>query len=224
MNNDAPEAGHVKLERMSDFFSKRLDGYEEHMLTDSGKKAYKKLAALVPSNTARILDLGCGTGLELDEIFKRLPSVSVVGIDMTQAMLDKLKQKHLDKDIQLICGNYFNVDLGENTFDTAISFQSMHHFSYVEKVGLYTKIRKALKSNGVYIECDYMVTEQSIEDELYAENARLRLDMNIPQGKFYHFDTPCTVDNQIAMLKQAGFSSADPVFRMENTTIIVAKK
>jgi len=224
MNNHAPEVRHAKLERMSDFFTARLDGYEEHMLTEAGKKGYKKLAELVPSNTAKILDLGCGTGLELDEIFKRLPFVSVVGIDLTQTMLDKLKQKYLDKNIKLICGNYFNVDLGENTFDTAISFQTMHHFSHVEKVGLYTKIRKALKSNGSYIECDYMVTEQSVEDELYAENARLRREMNIPQGEFYHFDTPCTVDNQIAMFKQAGFSSADSVFRMENTTIIVAQK
>lgn len=224
MNNHTPEVRHVKLERMSDFFAARLDGYEEHMLTESGKKAYKKLAELVPSNTSRILDLGCGTGLGLDEIFKRLPSVSVVGIDITQVMLDKLKQKHPDKNIKLICGNFFDVDPGENTFDTAISFQSMHHFSHVEKVGLYTKIRKALKSNGAYIECDYMVTEQSVEDELYAENARLRLEMNIPQDELYHFDTPCTVDNQIAMFKQAGFSSADPVFRRENTTIIVAEK
>jgi tRNA (cmo5U34)-methyltransferase len=224
MNNNAPEVRHVKLERMSDFFTARMDGYEEHMLTDSGKKAYRKLAELVPGNTAKIIDLGCGTGLELDEIFKRLPSVSVVGIDLTQAMLDKLKQKHPDKDIELICGNYFDVDLGENTFDTAISFQAMHHFSHDEKVGLYRKIRKALKSNGVYIEGDYMVTEQSVEDELCAENARLRLEMNIPQGEFYHFDTPCTVDNQIDMFKQAGFTSADSVFRMEHTTIIIAQK
>lgn len=224
MNKKEPEANQVNLEKMSDFFTARIDGYEEHMLTDIGKEAYKKLAELIPSNTAKILDLGCGTGLELDEIFKRLPSVSVVGIDLTQAMLDKLKQKHPDKNIKLICGNYFDVDLGENTFDTAISFETMHHFSHDEKVGLYRKIREALKSNGVYIECDYMVTEQSVEDELYAENTRLRREVNIPSGEFYHFDTPCTIDNQIVMFKQTGFSSADLVFRMENTAIIVAQK
>ena len=123
MNNHEPEVRHAKLERMSDFFTARLNGYEEHMLTDEGKEAYKKLAELVPGNTEKILDLGCGTGLELDEIFKRLPSVSVVGIDLTQAMLDKLKQKYPDKNIKLIYANFFDVDLGVNTFDTAISFQ-----------------------------------------------------------------------------------------------------
>lgn len=68
--------------------------------------------------------------------------------------------------------------------------QTMHHFSHAEKVGLYTKICNALKEKGVYIECDYVVTEQSAEDELFAQNARLRRELNIPDGEFYHFDTP----------------------------------
>lgn len=214
------------LEKMSDFFAARVEGYEEHMLNnvEGCKEGYVKMAELVPDDTQSILDLGCGTGLELDEIFKKLPNVSVVGIDLTQAMLDKLKQKHFDKNIKLICGSYFDVPLGENMFDVAISFQTMHHFSHAEKTGLYAKIHKALNSKGMYIECDYMVTEQSVEDELFALNAKLRRERNIPEGEFYHFDTPCTIDNQIAMLKKAGFSSAEMVWRMENTTMIVAKK
>lgn len=105
-----------------------------------------------------------------------------------------------------------------------ISFQTLHHFSHGDKLGLYREILIALVSGGVYIECDYMVTEQSIEDELYAENTRLRREMNIPDGEFYHFDTPCTIDNQIATFRQAGFSSADLVYRRKNTTIIIARR
>jgi hypothetical protein len=48
--------------------------------------------------------------------------------------------------------------------------------------------------------------------------------LNIPQGEFYHFDIPFTVDNQIAMFKQAGFSTSKMVFRAENNTIIIAEK
>jgi hypothetical protein len=74
----------------------------------------------------------------------------------------------------------------ETTFDND-TVQTMHHFSNTEKVALYTKIYKALNLKGVYIECDYMVTEQSVEDKLFAENARLRREMNISDGEFYHF-------------------------------------
>lgn len=223
---EAPTIKEHKLEKMTDFFCARVDGYDEHMLNDveGCKPGYIKMAELVPGDTKTMLDLGCGTGLELDQIWGRLPDISVVGIDLTQAMLDKLQQKHSDKDIRLICGSYFDVDFGENVFDTAISFQTMHHFTHEEKIKLYQKIYKALKPDGVYIECDYMVTEQSAEDELYAENARIRRNMNIPEGEFYHYDTPCTIDNQIAILKKSGFLSSDMVWRMGNTTIITAKK
>jgi SAM-dependent methyltransferase len=208
---------------MTDFFVARLDGYEAHML-ENGNEGYRKIAELIPGGTAIILDLGCGTGLELDEIFKRLPDVAVVGIDLTQAMLDKLKQKHPGKNLKLICGSYFEIDPGENTYDTVISFETMHHFPREEKVGLYRKLHKALKSNGAYIEADYMVTEQALEDKLHAENARLRRELNIPQAEFYHFDIPFTVENQIEMFREAGFSAAEMVYRKENETIIIARK
>jgi SAM-dependent methyltransferase len=212
-----------KLEKMTDFFVARLDGYEAHML-ENGNEGYRKIAELIPSGTMKILDLGCGTGLELDEIFKRLPQVSVTGIDLTQAMLDKLQQKHPGKNLNLVCGNYFEINPGENTYDTVISFETMHHFSREEKVGLYRKLHKVLRSNGAYIEADYMVTEQALEDQLHAENARLRRELNIPQGEFYHFDIPFTVENQIAMFREAGFSAVEMVYRKGNETIIVAKK
>ncbi|NLX77008.1 MAG: class I SAM-dependent methyltransferase [Clostridiaceae bacterium] len=214
------------LEKMSDFFSTRVDGYDEHMLNEveGCREGYIKMAELIPEGTESILDLGCGTGLELDAIFRKLPDVSVTGIDLTRAMLDKLREKYPDKNIRLICGDFFNVHLGENMFDAAISFQAMHHFTHAEKVRLYAKIDKALKPSGVYIECDYMVTEQSAEDELFAESERLRREINAPEGEYYHFDTPCTVENQAKMLKEAGFSSAGMVWRMGNTTIIIAQK
>jgi tRNA (cmo5U34)-methyltransferase len=223
MDNQVNETNHPKLEKMSDFFTARLDIYEEHML-EHGDAGYRKFAELVPLNSRKLLDLGCGTGLELDWIFQRVPHVSVVGIDITPAMLDRLKQKHRDKNMKLICGSYFDIDLGEAVFDTAISFCTLHHFSHSAKVGLYRKIYKALLPKGIYIESDYMVTEQSQEDELYAENARLRREQNIPDGEFYHFDTPCTVDNQIAMLKLAGFLSVDFMFQDGNEVVLLARK
>ncbi len=214
------------LEKMSDFFAARIDGYEEHMLNnvEGCREGYIKMAELVPEGTKALLDLGCGTGLELDEIFKRLPDIAVVGIDLCQEILNILRNKHPDRNMKLICGNYFDVDLGENAFDTAISFQTMHHFSHPEKIALYTKLCKALKEKGVYIEADYMVMEQAEEDRWFAESARLRQEMKVPDGELYHLDTPCTVANQIAMLRKAGFASAEMVWRVGNTTIVVARK
>lgn len=214
------------MEKMNEFFTARVDGYDEHMLNevDGCREAYGEMSRLVPENTKSLLDLGCGTGLELEAIFKRFPDISVTGIDLTKAMLDKLEDKYRGKNITLIQGDYFRTDLGQNRFDTAISFQTMHHFSHEMKIGLYRKICDSLKSGGVYIECDYMVETQAEEEYWYAENARIRREQNIPENEFYHYDTPCTIENQIKMFKAAGFLNAEKVYRMENTTIIIAKK
>ncbi|MCI9408757.1 MAG: class I SAM-dependent methyltransferase [Oscillospiraceae bacterium] len=214
------------MEKMDEFFTARVDGYDEHMLNevDGCREAYGEMSKLVPENTKNLLDLGCGTGLELEAIFKRFPDISVTGIDLTKAMLDKLEEKYRGKNITLIQGDYFRTDLGQNRFDTAISFQTMHHFSHEMKIGLYQKICDSLKSGGVYIECDYMVETQAEEEYWYAENVRIRREQNIPENEFYHYDTPCTIENQIKMFKAAGFFNAEKVYRMENTTIIIAKK
>ena len=137
-------------------------------------------------------------------------------------MLDKLKEKHPDKQLTLICGNYFDEEFGVTNFDCAVSFQTMHHFSHKAKIELYKKIRNFLKSDGMYIECDYMVESQEEEDFYYAENHRIRTEMGLSEEEFYHYDTPCTIQNQIMMFKKAGFSKCELVFRIENTTIIIA--
>jgi SAM-dependent methyltransferase len=215
----------MQLEPMRDFFAARLEEYEDHMLsTARNKDGYIKLAALLPENTHALLDLGCGTGLELDEIFKTRPFIHVTGIDLTQAMLDKLRQKHPHKNLRLINASYFDFDFGTGQYDAAISYQTMHHFSHEEKIRLYSKVFAALKPGGQYIEGDYMVTEQAEEDFFFRESQRLRKEQGIPDGEFYHYDTPCTVDNQIAMLHKAGFITVKMAWRAENTTILAARK
>ncbi len=214
------------LESMSDFFTARTEEYDEHMLTEveGCKEGYIKMASLIPLTCERLLDLGCGTGLELDEIFRLCPRIKVTGIDLTESMLQKLREKHKDKDMTLICGDYFTVPFDCGEFDCAVSFQTMHHFSHEKKLGLYRKIYESLSSGGMYIECDYMVLTQAEEDHWFSENERLRKEQGIDEEEFYHYDTPCTVDNQIVLLKSAGFSSVEQVFRKENTTMLVAKK
>lgn len=213
------------LQDMSSFFSERVEGYDEHMINEveGCREGYIKMAELVPKTTKTLLDLGCGTGLELDEILNRLPELKVTGIDLTKAMLDKLREKHSTKDLTLINISYFDYDFGIEMFDTAVSFETLHHFSHEEKTALYRKLNRALMPNGSYIECDYMVQSQEEEEFYYEENKRLRTEMGIAEG-FYHYDTPCTVNNEIEMLKSAGFLEVEMIWKMGNTVMIVAKK
>ena len=215
------------LERMSDFFEKRLDGYDEHMLTniESAREFYPFTAECLPkADGCRILDLGCGTGLELEFYFAVNPSARVTGIDLSQGMLDALAAKLTGKDVTLVCGSYFDEPFGENAFDAAVSVESLHHFTRDEKIPLYKKLCNALKDGGYFILTDYFARsdeeEQMHRDTLIA----LKSEQGITDGEFYHYDTPLTVAHEIEALTAAGFSSVELLKNWGATHCIVAKK
>ena len=128
------------LEKMGEFFDARLNGYEEHQLTciDSAREFYSFTATCLPQvHGTRLLDLGCGTGLELDYYYEMVPSAEITGIDLAPGMLDKLRNKFPDKRMALILGSYFDVPFTENSYDAAVSVESLHHYTKEEKIPLY---------------------------------------------------------------------------------------
>lgn len=120
--------------------------------------------------------------------------------------------------------DYLVYDFGSCRYDTAVSFETLHHFTQREKMGLYEKLWRALKPGGCYIECDYMAKTQEQEDYFFAERARLMKEMNLADGEYYHYDTPCTIENQKRLLRQAGFTGVKEVWTLDNTTILYADK
>ena len=200
------------LEKMSDFFEARLDGYDEHMLTniESATEFYPFTAKMLPSaNSCRILDLGCGTGLELEEYFLVCPTAKVTGVDLSQGMLSALKKKFTDKDITLIVGSYFDVPFGKNEFDAAVSVESLHHFTKEEKVPLYSKLHDSLKENGYFILTDYFASSDDEEKKHRQKMFDLKAEQGICDDEFYHFDTPLTVKHETEALIEAGFSKVE---------------
>ena len=154
------------LEKMNEFFNKRLDGYDEHMMTniESSDVFYPFTADCLPKTAgAKILDLGCGTGLELEHYFRLNPSAKITGVDLTESMLNALKNKFPEKELSLICGSYFDVPFDENTFDAAVSVESLHHFTKEEKIPLYKKLCKALKNGGSFVLTDYFALSEDEE-------------------------------------------------------------
>ena len=198
------------LEKMSDFFESRLDGYDEHMMTNiqSADEFYPFTAKELPINeNCHILDLGCGTGLELEEYFRLNPTARVTGIDLSEGMLARLKDKLAEKDIDLIHGSYFDVPLGENAFDAAVSVESLHHFTKEEKTVLYAKLRKALKDDGYFILTDYFSLSDEEESSHRQKLSALKAEQGITDNELYHYDTPLTVAHETEALLEAGFSS-----------------
>ena len=133
-------------EEMSAFFTKHLFGYEAHMSVWTS--AYQLYPSFLPQNCRHVLDLGCGTGLELDEIYQTFPSINITGIDLCKDMLDQCFLKHSAKNFKPILADYLTYDIGTDCWDDVISFESLHHFLPAQKQRLYQRIHRSLKENA----------------------------------------------------------------------------
>lgn len=215
------------LEKMNEFFSKRVDGYEEHQLNaiEGAREFYPYTAACLPiQKNAEILDLGCGTGLELEFYFKHNPTAKITVIDLAESMLEVLKDKFFNKDITIICGSYFDIDLGKNCYDAVVSVESLHHFTKEEKTSLYKKVFQSLKKEGYLILTDYFAETDGQECFYRQELMRLKSEQGIIDDEFYHYDTPLTTEHELQALKDAGFLSVNIIAEWGATAVIKAMK
>jgi len=217
----------MQLEKMDAFFEARLADYEEHMLQniDGAEAFYAVTAELLPQMPgASVLDLGCGTGLELRWYYQKNPSAKITGIDLSQGMLDALRVRYAEKKPKLICGSYFDVFLGENIFHAAVSVESLHHFTKEEKVPLYAKLQRSLKSDGYFILTDYFSLTES-EERLHRQNLiALKNAQGLSDHGFYHYDTPLTVEHEREALLEAGFDRVEILQNWGATYMIKAVK
>ena len=89
------------LEKMGEFFDARLAGYEAHQLTSiaSAEEFYPFTAACLPRTPgAHVLDLGCGTGLELGYYIAIAPTARITGIDLAAGMLEEIREYRKEKE------------------------------------------------------------------------------------------------------------------------------
>ena len=217
----------MKLERMDDFFAARVDGYDEHMRTTiaGASDFYAFTASLLPAESGtRVLDLGCGTGLELEEYFRINPNADVTGIDLSEAMLKALKAKLPDQNIHLLRGTYFDVPFGENTYDAAVSVESLHHFPAEQKEKLYRKLHDALKDDSFFVLTDYFAESDALEKEYFQNLKQLKAEQGLSESEFFHYDTPLTAEHEIQVLRQAGFSDIQILKSWGTTSTLLARK
>lgn len=218
-------------ENMAKFFDVRADGYDEHMRQAvTSFEEFYNTAVVQPVKPTRhpvqVLDLGAGTGLELTGVFAKAPNARVTAVDLSAEMLTRLRQKYTERSgqITLVQGSYLDLPLGDAVYDYAISVMTMHHLLPEVKVGLYRKICRALRPGGVYVEGDYVVSEEKASQFL-TEFWVMAQELNDPQGVnhgLYHLDIPFTVETQVQLMQQAGFNPVQVIWHRGEAAVIAA--
>ena len=216
--------------KIENHFNKRADGYDNHMekTVTSFNDFYKIISDPISAinNNIEILDLGCGTGIELKYLFNKNPKIKITGIDLSEKMLLKLKEKYIKiiNQIQLIKDSFLYYKIKESYYDYIISVWALHHLTYEKKLKLYKKIYYGLKENSYYIEGDYIVSE--IEEESFInkyQEQMSRLKGKEAEGD-YHIDIPFSIKTQKKILLEANFNDIEIIFQNKDSSIIKVKK
>lgn len=222
----------ANLEPMAAFFDARSSSYDAHMRAsvDHFEALYDAVArAVVPTEAAiRILDLGCGTGLELPAILERAPNAIITGIDLSREMLAGLRARFpagletARPTLHLVQGSYLDLPLGRGVYDYAVSVMTLHHLLPAPKRTLYRKLRHALKPRGRYVEGEWIVSPEEETVCLERYRAKARALGHDPAGH-YHLDIPFSLATQQRLLHEAGFPSVNVLWQKGEAAVYEAR-
>jgi len=210
-------------EEMAAFFDDRVEVYERHMRehVDDFDEFYGSAVAAIPGalKLPRILDLGVGTGLELDRLFARFPEAHVTGIDISQGMLDALtsKSRSWRTRVRTIHGSFLDMDLGRSAYDVALSVMALHHWIPAVKLELYRRIRHALVPGGAFVNADYVSSNEESSRRLTEYSAA-----GYDNRHTRHIDLPLPIEVERRLLSEAGFASAQVAFERDHCATIIA--
>ena len=209
--DDAPAWLHG-IEEMQDFFSSAAPIWDKVFGTDKKDPLYRAVAKQIVETASplRILVLGCGTGLELDEIFAKVPNAHVTGIDLASGMLAELCKKFSTRmsQIELIEASYVDLPLGEQQYDYVIATLTVHHLAPEAKLDLYRNVWAALKAGGKYIQGDQSTSLKREKEILHWYWAYIS---TLPGGDKaeWNYDVTLSPETEEHLLREAGFSQVD---------------
>jgi|SRR3989344_1496914 len=118
------------------------------------RKSYQKtLHVALPRPHQRVLDLGCGTGGFIDALFAIEPTLSIVGVDYTKAMLDQAQEKFRNNPLAtFLLEPAEQLSAQSQSIDVIYCLDAFHHFTDPD-IAL-TQMRRILKPNGLMVILD----------------------------------------------------------------------
>ncbi len=177
----------------------------------------------------RILYLGCGDGLFIQELLKSFSPAKVTLVDASSEMLEAAEKRlgnHENLNFikasfqDLLAGQSFN----EN-FDFIYSSLAIHHLPFEEKKNLYAYIHKLLSAGGCFVHYDVIVPPSGKIEKWYLSlwkqwikehpaKERSEKLLGIPeQYKENPDNIPNTLESQLEVLEKIGFKEVDSYFK-----------
>lgn len=126
-----------------------------HRGTRTGQRIAKELADF-GFKSGRILDLGTGSGEMAIELAKKFPESEVIGLDLSEPMLDIAKlfceRSNLQERVKFENGDALELPYEDCSFDIVVSLNTIHMVEY--PVEMLNEIERVLAPSGRLVLCD----------------------------------------------------------------------
>jgi tRNA (cmo5U34)-methyltransferase len=164
-----------------------------------------------------VLDLGVGSGLVAEAVLETLPAASLVGVDLSVAMLELARERlrRFDARVELVPGDLASVDRIElqDSLRAAFSVQTMHHPADAEKAAAIAWTADVVEPGGLIV----IIDRVRVSEGLFHDWAVLwcRIDPDMPATYAEHVaaltragDRPALLQDQLRWLQNAGLEAS----------------
>jgi tRNA (cmo5U34)-methyltransferase len=181
-----------------------------------------------------VYDIGCSTGSTLIELIKKSPyKLQAYGIDTSSHMLDKARVKaHAFgvENIEFICDDVFNIEM--NNADLIISNYTLQFIRPLLREKLIKKIYDSLCDGQIFIFSEKVISEDKMLNKIYIDEyynfkktmGYSEYEISQKREALENVLIPYSMEENIKMVKEAGFKSCDILFKWYNFATFVAKK
>jgi len=155
---------------------------------------YQELQEAVVAATADVeatcvLELGTGTGETAVRVLAHHPDARWVGIDGSEAMLARARERLPDADLRL---QRLEDELPPGPFDLVVSALAVHHLDGPGKQALFSRVARVLRPGGHFVLGDVVVPPAGQEGPIHID---------------WVMDLPDSVEDQLAWLGDSGFEA-----------------
>ena len=200
---------------------------------DEVRKLVISLILAEQADGKKVLDLGSSTAKFLIDLYSKMDTkMHLKGLDNSQAMLDRAQQKcqAFGADIDLEFADMLEYPFGGE--DIVVANYTLQFIRPMQRTELVKKIYDGLNDDGMFIFSEKVVFEdkkldKQIIDIYYdykKEQGYSEYEIAQKREALENVLIPFTIEENIQMCKQAGFTQISTVFQWANFVTFVVKK
>lgn len=185
------------------------------------------------SDCIEVIDLGCGTGTVSRAVKNACPHAKLTCLDISGKMLQIASGKLREAQDTTYINCSFTEFEFDKRYDAVVSSLALHHLvTREDKLDFYKKIYSGLNPGGVFINADLVLASADTLQAIYMKQWKNFMYKNVPADEVekrwipanLEEDSPASLTDHFEMLKEAGFTVMDVVWKYYNFAVYMAWK